>query len=198
MISSLQNGNKKLFRVLIIFVIKLMKTILKNVPLLVVFYFVSALLYYHSFHDKSYAQWILQPPPPPGPPQSVCCNDGENLSDTTPPKISILTDSLHKGNNVIKLKILDESPLIIRGISYSVGNKTVVTYLAKEHNSEYIALLKVLPPYTNVEVKAIDVNGNFALEAKKIKVDDSGFSAFFSSLTNSSFWKGLFFGGRAN
>ena len=171
---------------------------LKLSSFLAVFCFALVLIYYDHYDYKSHAQWILQPPPPPGPPKAACCDVATNSNDTKPPQISIMTEKLQEGNNVIKLKIIDESPLVIRGISYTSGNKSVVTYLAKEHNSEYIALLKVLPPYAQVTITAIDVNGNYAQFTKKIKVDKGFFGSLISSITNSSFWRSLLFGDQKN
>ena len=88
----------------------------------------------------------MQPLPLPGPPGPDCCSSSSNLrNDTTPPKIIITTNLLHEGNNVLKLKIEDESPLKLRGINFTQGNKNIETYLAKEQNQEYIALLKLFP-----------------------------------------------------
>src|SRR3712207_2846515 len=75
----------------------------------------------------SYAQWVMQPLPLPGPPDSQCCN-GNLSNDTTPPKIIITTNILYEGNNVLKLKIEDESPLKLRGINFTQGNKNIETY----------------------------------------------------------------------
>ncbi|MEJ7641841.1 MAG: hypothetical protein WKF36_06560 [Candidatus Nitrosocosmicus sp.] len=174
--------------------IKLMITMLRLPSFLVISCFALILIYYDPHDYASHAQWILQPPPPPGPSKPVCCDVATHSNDTKPPQISIVTEKLYEGNNVIKLKIIDESPLIIRGISYTGVNKSVITYLAKKHNSEYTALLKVSPPYTKVTITAIDVNGNHAKLAKNIKVEKGLFGPFISSITNSSFWRGLFFG----
>jgi hypothetical protein len=132
-------------------------------------------------------------PLPSGPSNSFgCCTSPINSSDITPPKIIIQTDTLYDGNNVLKLKILDESPLIMRAISYSVGNHSITTYLAKEHNNEYKALVKVIPPSTKIEITAIDLNHNYAKLVKEIKVE-KGIDVFFSTITNSSFWKKFIF-----
>ncbi len=152
-------------------------------------------LSYIYYQNLSYAQWMIPPMPSPTPPSytSACCNSGTNSSDIKPPKISILTDTLYGGNNVLKLKILDESPLKMRVISYSVGNHSITTYLAKEHNNEYRALLKVLSPSTKVEVTAIDLNNNYAKLVKVLKVEN-GFDMLFSAIANFTVWKNLIFG----
>jgi hypothetical protein len=157
--------------------------------------FILVLLCSSFLYSLSYAQWIIPPMPMPASPTYTpnCCSQGINRSDTTPPKIIILTDTLYEGNNVLKLKILDESPLKMRAISYSMGNHSITTYLAKEHDNEYRALLKVLPPSSKVEVTAIDLNDNYAKFVKDIKVE-KGFNSFFFSITNSSIWKNLFSG----
>ncbi len=158
--------------------------------------FIGIFLTYTYHHNVSYAQWMIPPVPSPSMPPyaSDCCNSGINSSSSiSAPEISIWTDKLFDGNNVLKLKILDQYPLKMRGISYSVGNHSITTYLAKEHNNEYRALLKVLAPSTKVEVTAIDINNNYAKLVKEIKVE-KGIDAFFSTITNSSFWNNLFFG----
>ncbi len=157
--------------------------------------FIAICLSYIYHYSLSYAQWMIPPMPSPTLPHytSACCRSGINSSDIKPPEISILTDKLYEGNNVLKLKIMDDSPLKMRAISYSVGNHSITTYLAKEHNNEYRALLKVLPPSTKVEVTALDLNDNYAKLVKEIKVE-KGIDVFFSTITNSSIWKNLFFG----
>jgi hypothetical protein len=129
----------------------------------------------------------MQPLPLPGPPDPGCC--GSNSSnDTTPPKIIITTNILYEGNNVLKLKIEDESPLKLRGINFTQGNKNIETYLAKEQNQEYIALVKVVPPFTEIQVRAVDVNDNAARLVQQIKVEN-WFDMFISSITNNPIWK---------
>jgi hypothetical protein len=145
--------------------------------------------------NLSYAQWMIPPMPSPILPSypSSCCSSGINRSDITPPAISISTDTLSEGNNVLKLKILDKSPLKMRSISYSVGNHSITTYLAKEHNNEYRALLNVLPPSSKIEVSAIDLNDNYAKLVKVLKVE-KGVNSIISSIVNISNWKNIIFG----
>jgi hypothetical protein len=135
----------------------------------------------------SYAQWILQPLPLPGHPTSDFSNNNVK-NDTAPPKITIMTDILHEGNNVLKLKIEDESPLKIRGLNFTQGNKSIDTYLAKEQNQEYIALLKVVPPFTEVQVRAVDVNDNESRLVQQIKVE-KWVDLILSSITNNPLWQ---------
>ncbi len=151
-------------------------------------FFILILLALNFYKDNlSYAQWILQPLPLPGHSTPDCCiNNVKN--DTTPPKIIITTDLLYEGNNVLKLKIEDDSPLKLRGINFTQGNKNIETYLAKEQNQEYIALLKVVPPFTEVQVRAVDVNDNSARLVQQIKVEN-WFDLIISSITNNPFWK---------
>ena len=150
--------------------------------------FILILLALNFYKDHlSYAQWLLQPLPLPGPPTPDCCNNNVK-NDTAPPKIIITTNLLHEGNNVLKLKIEDESPLKIRGIIFTQGNKSIETYLAKEQNQEYRALLKVVPPFTEVQVRAVDVNDNSARLVQQIKVEN-WFDLIMSSITNNPLWK---------
>lgn len=151
------------------------------------FIFILLLIFYND--HLSYAQWVMQPLPLPGPPGPDCCSSNSNLrNDTTPPKIIIITNILHEGNNVLKLKIEDESPLKLRGINFTQGNKNIETYLAKEQNQEYIALVKVVPPFTEIQVRAVDVNDNAARLVQQIKVE-SWFNTIISSITNNPIWK---------
>jgi len=150
--------------------------------------YIFILLTLNFYNDHLlYAQWILQPLPLPGPPTPDCCSTNVK-NDTTPPKIIIMTDILHEGTNVLKLKIEDESPLKIRGLNFTQGNKSIDTYLAKEQNQEYIALLKVVPPYTEVQVRAVDLNDNSARLVQQIKVE-KWVDLILSSITNNPVWK---------
>lgn len=151
------------------------------------FYIFILLLTFYNDH-LSYAQWVMQPLPLPGPPGLDCCSSSNLRNDTTPPKIIIMTNILHEGNNVLKLKIEDESPLKLRGLNYTQGNKNIETYLAKEQNQEYIALVKVIPPFTEIQVRAVDVNDNTARLVQQIKVEN-WFNMIISSITNNPIWK---------
>lgn len=141
------------------------------------------------FYDErlSYAQWIMQPLPLPGSAQPDCC--GVNLeNDTTPPKIIITTDILYEGNNVLKLKIEDESPLKLRGINFTQGDRNIETYLAKEQNQQYNALVKVVSPITEIQVRAVDVHDNAARLVQQIKVVN-WFDNMVSSIASNPIWK---------
>ncbi|WP_134483069.1 hypothetical protein [Candidatus Nitrosocosmicus franklandus] len=133
------------------------------------------------------AQWVMQPLPLPGPVQPACCT-GTVENDTTPPKITILNDILYEGNNVLKLKIEDESPLKLRGINFTQGDRNIETYLAKEQNQEYIALIKAIPPVTEIQVRAVDVNDNAARLVQQIKVVN-WFDTVLSSIANNPILK---------
>ncbi len=162
-----------------------------NSSLRIVFLFATPfiLIFLPNFHNEylAYGQWILQPLPLPGPPTQDCCNINVK-NDNTPPKITIMTDILHEGNNVLKLKIEDEYPLKIRGINFTQGNKSIDTYLAKQQNQEYIALLKVVPPFTEVLIRAVDVNDNSATLVQQIKVE-KWVDLIMSSINNNSLLK---------
>ncbi|HET6588534.1 MAG: hypothetical protein AB7V56_05815 [Candidatus Nitrosocosmicus sp.] len=160
---------------------------LENYYIIIAFCICIYLLAFIYNARSAYAQWILQPLPLPGPPTQDCCYSNVK-NDTTPPKITITSNLLYEGNNVLKLKIEDESPLKIRGINFTQGNKSIETYLAKEQNQEYIALVKAIPPFTEVQVKAVDVNDNAARVVQQIKVEN-WFDMVMSSITNNPFWK---------
>jgi hypothetical protein len=167
-----------------------------NIPFMSTLFFTFILIVIFYTLHLSYAQWVMQPLPLPRPPDPDCCSSSNLRNDTTPPKIIITTNILYEGNNVLKLKIEDESPLKLRGINFTQGNKNIETYLAKKQNQEYIALVKVVPPFTEIQVRAVDVNDNSATLVQQIKVEN-WFSMIMSSITNNPFWKNIqiLFGG---
>jgi hypothetical protein len=148
-------------------------------------------------NNLAYSQWIIPPMPSPLPNASICCLNDINKSDITPPQITITTEKLFEGNNVLKLKILDDSPLKKRSLNYTNGNNMATTYLAKEHNNEYRALVKVNPPSSKIIVTAVDMNDNVARLVKVLEVKN-GFSEIISNFTNPIFWKNLLFGDTKN
>ena len=158
------------------------------IPLMFTSFFIFILLPIFYSDHLSYAQWVMQPLPLPGHPGPECCSSSNLRNDTTPPKIIIITNILHEGNNVLKLKIEDESPLKLRGINFTQGNKNIETYLAKKQNQEYIALVKVVPPFTEIQVRAVDVNDNSARLVQQIKVEN-WFNMIISAITNAPIWK---------
>ena len=121
--------------------------------------------------------------PSPLPNSSICCTNNINKSDIKPPQITIATEKLFEGNNVLKLKILDDSPLKKRGLNYTMGNNMVTTYLAKEHNNEYRALVKVYPPSSEIIVTAVDMNDNVARLVKVLEVKN-GFGDLIANITD--------------
>jgi hypothetical protein len=124
---------------------------------------------------------------------SICCTNNINKSDIKPPQITITTGKLFEGNNVLKLKILDDSPLKKRGLNYTIGNKMVSTYLVKEHDNEYRALVKVYPSSSKIIVTAVYMNENVARLVKVLEVD-KGFGDLIANIINPNFWKNLIFG----
>jgi hypothetical protein len=143
--------------------------------------------------NLSYSQWIIPPMPSPLPNPSICCINNINKSDIKPPQITITTEKLFEGNNVLKLKILDDSPLKKRGINYTMGSNMVTTYLAKEHNNEYRALVKANPPSSKIIVTAVDMNDNVARLVKVLEVKN-GFGNIITNIINPNFWKNLIYG----
>lgn len=162
---------------------------------LTITFIVAAMYFFIPLHYESHAQWIMPPMPMPDPSSAddKCCSNVVNFTDIEPPVIIIENEILYEGNNVIKMRILDDSPLKTRSISYSVDNVSKATYLAKLHNNEYKALLKVKSPITKVEVAALDVNDNLAKVAKSIKVENR-FDNIGSILKGFSFWNNAFNG----
>jgi hypothetical protein len=165
-------------------------TLIKRVILVNIIFLLWISVY---FDNLSYSQWIIPPMPSPLPNASICCTNNINKSDIKPPQITIATEKLFEGNNVLKLKILDDSPLKKRGLNYTMGNNMVTTYLAKEHNNEYRALVKVYPPSSKIIVTAVDTNDNVARLVKVLEVKN-GFGNLIENFTNLNFWKNLIFG----
>jgi hypothetical protein len=141
----------------------------------------------------SYSQIMMPPLPSPSSNPSFCCKNNINRSDVFPPMILITTEKLYEGINVLKVKILDDSPLKMKEMIYSVGKTNITTYLAKGLNKEYKALVKANFPTTKIKVTAIDLNGNSATVVKEIKVEKL-LDSFISTITKFSFLKHLFFG----
>jgi hypothetical protein len=171
----------------------LIKLLVKSLD--IVIFLINCIILLISFYlyslPSSYAQWILPPLPSADSDLSKCCINGLNSNDTEPPQITILTDTLYEDNNVFKVKILDDSPLDKRGISYSVGNNSITTHLAKDTSIVYKALIKVQFPSTKVDISALDIHGNYAKLIKEIKVEKG--NVILATITNPEFWKNLIF-----
>ena len=108
----------------------------------------------------SYSQWISVPLP-----SSIssgaeqCCNTSiYSATNNNNSNISILTNSLSEGKNLVKIRIENDQPIIYKQLLYTFGNHTKSTYLAKQMNNEYKALINVLPPKTNLSVVATDTD----------------------------------------
>jgi hypothetical protein len=101
-----------------------------------------------------FAQWISVPLPSSILPKSQnCCNESiYNATSSNNTMVSLLTKSLHEGNNIVKFKIVNEHPIIFKSLQYTSGNSTLTTYLAKSLNDEYRALIKVHAPQTKITV----------------------------------------------
>jgi hypothetical protein len=135
----------------------------------------------------AYSQIIMPPLPSPPSNPSFCCKNNINRNDVFPPMILITTEKLHEGINVLKVKILDDSPLKMKEVIYSVEKTNITSYLAKGLNKEYKALVKVNFPTTKIKVIAIDLNGNSATAVKEIKVEKL-LDSFISAITKFSFF----------
>jgi len=157
--------------------------------------FLILLLYYNCV--TAYAQWMLPSIPSPYMKDTRCCKYVLNKSDTFPPKIMLDTNKLHEGTNVLYLEIIDDSPLVRQEVNYSVGNDSKTAILAKAFDNKYRALLKVLPPISNLQVEAMDVNGNSAQLKMNLGVEENNpFSLM--DLLNITTWKDKIFGERLN
>lgn len=157
--------------------------------------FLVLVLYYSCV--TAFAQWMLPSIPSPYMKDTRCCNYVLNKSDTFPPTISIVTDKLHEGTNILNLEISDDSPLIHKEVKYSVGNENRSVGLAKAFDNKFRALLKVLPPVSNIQVEAMDVNENYAQIQKSIDVEENK-SPSLIDLINITGWEDKIFGDTVN
>ena len=82
-------------------------------------------------------------------------------------------------------------------VKYSVGNDSKAVVLAKAFDSEYRALVKVLPPISNIQVEATDVNKNHAQLNKTVVVDEND-PISIMDLLNPTTWKDKLFGESVN
>jgi hypothetical protein len=129
-----------------------------------------------NFFNTSYSQWISVPLP-----SSIssgtenCCNSSVyNTTNSNNTNISILTSSLSEGKNLVKFRIENDEPIIYKQLLYTFGNHTKSTYLAKQMNGEYKALINVLPPGTNLSVIATDTDLHSTIVNKTMVVDKHG------------------------
>jgi hypothetical protein len=107
----------------------------------------------------AYAQAI--PIPPPLPPSSAPLQS-EHIqfkSNTSPPKLEVLTSSLLEGGNVFKVRITDESPINTAQITFVQNGQVITESLIRDPNNIYKALIDAHQPSAVVIINAGDVQG---------------------------------------
>jgi hypothetical protein len=130
----------------------------------------AALVFAAIFFGNAYAQSFPIPPPlPSGMEQQEHIAPG----DKKPPKIEILTHSLHAGKNVFEVKITDESTLRVREVRYVQDGQFKTDGLFRDQNDVYKALIDIQPPSRIIVVTAGDAAGNLATSYQEYDIDQS-------------------------
>jgi hypothetical protein len=114
-----------------------------------------------NFFNISNSQWISVPLPSSISSSGTenCCNTSiYNATNSTKTTVSILTNSLLEGKNLVKFRIENDHPIIYKQLLYTFGNYTKSTYMAKQMNNEYKALINVLAPETKLSIITTDTN----------------------------------------
>jgi hypothetical protein len=110
--------------------------------------------------------------PLPGPFQNakIAERDKAAASDNQPPKISVITDPLKEGKDVLRLRIADESNIDVCIISYTTVGIHKTTDCIHDHDDVYKALVRSSFPIQNLKIHAEDGNGNSSTKYEEIKV----------------------------
>ena len=134
---------------------------------------VALLLLVISLSSIGYAR--AQPIPLLPPPFPEKRPEAERIAenDKTPPKIEILTNELHEGKNVFKVRISDDSSLRTREVKYVHNGQLRVDGLFRDQNDVYKALIDIHSPSRIVEVTAGDANGNIVSAFKEYEITGS-------------------------
>ena len=112
---------------------------------------------------------FLPPPFPENRPQE----ERKVENDRTPPKIEILTNELHEGKNVFRVRISDDSSLSTREVKYVHEGQLREDGLFRDQNDVYKALIDIKRPSRIVEVMAGDTNGNIASDFREYEITKS-------------------------
>jgi hypothetical protein len=107
---------------------------------------------------------------PPPSPQNNLEQQKASQNDRVPPKIEILTDELHEGKNVFKVRITDNSSLTTREVKYVRDGQLRVDGLFRDQNNVYKALIDIHSPSRIVTVTVADANGNVASDYKEYEI----------------------------
>jgi hypothetical protein len=110
--------------------------------------------------------------PLPGPFRNgkIAESDKAAANDNHPPKISVITDSLKEGKNVLRLRIADESNIDVCTLSYTTGGIRKTTDCVRDHDDVFKALVSSSYPIQNLKIHAEDGNGNSSTMYEKINV----------------------------
>ncbi len=113
-----------------------------------------------------------QPVPlvPPPSPESSPEQQKVLQNDRVPPKIEILTDELHEGKNVFRVRITDNSSLTTREVKYVHDGQLKMDGLFRDQNNVYKALIDIHPPSRIVTVTVADASGNVASDYKEYQI----------------------------
>jgi hypothetical protein len=109
---------------------------------------------------------LLPPPAPESTPEPPKISQ----NDKVPPRVEILTDELHEGKNVFKVRITDNSSLTTREVKYVHDGQLRVDGLFRDQNNVYRALIDIHPPSRIVTVTVVDANGNVASSYKEYEI----------------------------
>lgn len=106
-------------------------------------------------------------------------------NDRTPPQIEILTTELMAGKNVFRVRITDDSSLLVREIKYVHNGQLKIDGLFRDQNDVYKALVDIQPPSRVIVVSAGDANGNMATTFKEydVKKSDDMFTQIMNMLS---------------
>jgi hypothetical protein len=110
--------------------------------------------------------------PLPGPFQNgnIKEKDKAAANDNHPPEISVNTDSLKEGKNVLRIRIADESNIDVCTISYTIGGIFKTTDCVHDHDDVYKALVRSSFPIQNLKIHAEDGNGNSSTKFEQVNV----------------------------
>jgi hypothetical protein len=110
---------------------------------------------------------------PPPSPESTTEQQRVSQNDRVPPKIEILTNELHEGKNVFKVRITDNSSLTTREVEYVHNGQLRADGLFRDQNNVYKALIDIHSPSRIVTVTAADANGNVASDYREYEITRS-------------------------
>ena len=110
--------------------------------------------------------------PLPGPFQNgkIAEKDKAAANDNHPPKISMITDSLKEGKDVLRTRIADESNINVCTISYTKGGIPKTTDCVHDRDDVYKALVSSSFPIQNLKIYVEDGNGNTSTKFEQINV----------------------------